>query len=185
MEINLTNHLLIAMPTLKDETFARTVTYICEHTEQGAMGLVINRASELKMHDILSHLNIQEQSLVAGEQQIYMGGPVQPERGFVLHSSDKVWNTTLRISEQICVTASRDILEAMANDQGPQRSLIALGYAGWAGGQLEREISANSWLSVPLHEAILFELPDEERWQAAARLLGVDLTLLSAAIGHA
>jgi putative transcriptional regulator len=181
----LTNQFLIAMPSMADQNFSQTVTYICEHNEGGAMGIVVNRPMELHLNDILQQLDIADAASILGEEVIYIGGPVQPERGFVLHSGDKSWDSTLRITPQISVTTSRDILESIAAGEGPDNRLIALGYAGWAGGQLEEEISANSWLSGPADSQILFHMPPEKRWRAAAQLLGVDLDLLSSDVGHA
>jgi putative transcriptional regulator len=181
----LTNQFLIAMPSLDDQNFSQTVTYICEHNDDGAMGIVVNRPMELHLNDILQQLDIADAASILGEEVIYVGGPVQPERGFVLHTGDKRWDSTLRITPQISVTTSRDILESIAAGEGPENRLIALGYAGWAGGQLEEEISANSWLSGPADPEILFQLPPEKRWRAAAQLLGVDLDLLSSDVGHA
>jgi putative transcriptional regulator len=181
----LTNQFLIAMPSMADQNFSHTITYICEHNDEGAMGIVVNRPMELHLNDILHQLDIADAASVLGEEVIYIGGPVQPERGFVLHSGDKSWDSTLRITPQISVTTSRDILESIAAGEGPEQRLIALGYAGWAGGQLEQEISANSWLSGPADTQILFHMPPEKRWRAAAQLLGVDLDLLSSDVGHA
>ena len=182
---NLTNHFLIAMPGLRDPNFARTVTYICEHTEKGAMGIVVNRPLELSLADVLEHMNIASAAPDIGTQPVYLGGPVDNERGFVLHTRTAPWSSTLKVTNGIYITTSRDILEAMARGEGPERTLVALGYAGWASGQLENEMQDNAWLSGPSDIAVLFDLPAEERWAAAARLLGVDLTLLSAEAGHA
>jgi len=182
---NLTNHFLIAMPGLMDSNFRRTVTYICEHSEGGAMGIVLNRPTELQLDDILGQLEIESSDPESGARPIYVGGPVQTERGFVLHADDSEWDSTLHVSPGISVTTSRDILEAMACGEGPKKSLIALGYAGWDQGQLEEELGANAWLSGPADQQIIFDLPAEQRWQAAARLLGVDLNLLSGETGHA
>ena len=182
---NLTNQFLIAMPGLRDPNFARTVTYICEHSEKGAMGIVVNRPLELSLGDVLEHMKITDPAPGIGDQPVYLGGPVDNERGFVLHTKTAPWSSTLKVTNGIYITTSRDILEAMARGEGPERTLVALGYAGWAGGQLESELQDNAWLSGPSDIRILFELPAEERWAAAARLLGVDLTLLSAEAGHA
>lgn len=182
---NLTNHFLIAMPGLKDSNFFHTVTYICEHNDDGAMGIVLNRPTDLQLNDILEQLDIPPGNQPAGAQPIYLGGPVQTERGFVLHSSEREWDSTLRITPRISVTTSRDILVSIAEQQGPDKTFVALGYAGWAEGQLEGELSANAWLSGPADERIIFELAPEKRWSAAADLLGVDLNLLSGEIGHA
>jgi putative transcriptional regulator len=181
----LTNQLLIAMPSLEDPNFSRTVTYICEHGEHGAMGIVLNRPTNLRLADVLQHMEIDGASDAAGGQIVYLGGPVEEERGFVLHTPATQWDSTLAITAEISITTSRDILEAMARDRGPRRTLVALGYAGWGAGQLEQEIQQNAWLSGPADSSILFELPAEERWEAAARLLGVDVHLLSSEAGHA
>ncbi len=182
---NLTNHLLIAMPGLADGNFHHTVTYICEHDDQGAMGIVINRPSGLHLGDILDQLDITDGLAQQSEQIIYTGGPVQIERGFVLHTHDGRWDSTLAITPTTSITTSRDILAAIAQGKGPDKSLIALGYAGWAGGQLEEEIKSNHWLNGPAEEQIIFDLPSNDRWQAAAQALGVDINLLSGDTGHA
>ncbi len=184
-EQSLTNHFLIAMPGLEDPNFSRTVTYICEHSTQGSMGIVVNRPMDLPLSSMLDQLDIEITQPQSTQQRIYMGGPVQTDRGFVLHSGQQLWDSTLQITAGVSVTTSRDILEAIATGRGPEHTFVALGYAGWAGGQLETEMSANSWLSGPADDKILFELPAEQRWKAAARLLGVDLDLLSGQAGHA
>jgi putative transcriptional regulator len=181
----LKNQLLIAMPSLEDPNFSRTVTYICEHGEQGAMGIVLNRPTELCLADVLKHMDIGGDLGDAGEQIVFLGGPVEEERGFVLHSHTAPWDSTLAVNEELSVTTSRDILEAMARGDGPAHTLVALGYAGWGAGQLEREIQDNAWLSGPADQSILFDLPPDQRWKAAARLLGVDVNLLSSEAGHA
>jgi len=182
---SLTNHFLIAMPGLQDPNFSRTVTYVCEHTEQGAMGIVINRPMEIRLGEVLAQLEIASSDQRTLDTLVYLGGPVQPDRGFVLHSAGEGFDSTLSITPEISVTTSRDVLEAIADGKGPDHKLVALGYAGWGGGQLEEEMSANSWLSGPADEEIIFSLPAEARWQAAAHLLGVDLNLLSGEAGHA
>ena len=184
-ETNLTNHFLIAMPGLEDPNFFHTVTYICEHTSDGAMGIVINRPMDLHLADIFEQLEIEITSRGIKEQPVYLGGPVQSDRGFVLHDSSTTWNSTLKITPEISVTTSLDILEAIASDKGPAESLIALGYAGWGAGQLESELAQNAWLSGPAKSDIIFQRDSQERWQAAADLLGVDLNLLSSDTGHA
>lgn len=182
---SLTNHFLIAMPGLADPNFARTVTYVCEHSDQGAMGIVINRPLEVKLGELLQQLYIGTINARVGDAPVYQGGPVQPERGFVLHSAGMSFDSTLNITPEISVTTSRDVLEAIASGQGPRQTLIALGYAGWGGGQLEQEMSANAWLSGPASTDIIFRLDSASRWLAAAQLLGVDLNLLSGEAGHA
>ena len=182
---SLKNQLLIAMPTLQDPNFSRTVTYICEHGEHGAMGIVINRPTELRLLDVLQHMDIGGDFGASGDQTVYLGGPVEEERGFVLHTHTAPWDSTLSIDDDISITTSRDILEAMAEGGGPQQTLVALGYAGWGAGQLEQELQQNAWLSGPVDKSILFDLPPEQRWEAAARLLGVDVNLMSSEAGHA
>jgi putative transcriptional regulator len=182
----LSNHFLIAMPQLRDPNFARTVTYLCEHNPEGAMGLVINRPmSDLHLGDMLEQLDIPTDDPRVKQTTVYVGGPVQPDRGFVLHSSGKRWDSTLEINTELSLTTSRDILESIAAGEGPPQALIALGYAGWASGQLEDELGANAWLSGPAETDIIFRLAPESRWRAAAGLLGVDLNLLSGEAGHA
>lgn len=184
-ESNLTNHFLIAMPALHDPNFFHTVTYICEHNVNGAMGIVINRPMEMKLSDIFEHMQIDNTDQDSGSQQIFNGGPVEEERGFILHNYSQSWDSTLRITEELAITTSKDILEAIASDNGPEKSLVALGYAGWGQGQLENEMAENSWLSGPADTRIIFDLPIEQRWQAAAESIGVDLNLISTGMGHA
>ena len=182
---SLTNHFLIAMPGLKDPNFSRTVTYVCEHTDQGTMGIVINRPMEIHLGEVLSQLDIETSDPSVLETTIFLGGPVQSDRGFVLHTAGLSFDSTLNITPEMSVTTSRDVLEAIAAGNGPPRRLIALGYAGWAGGQLEQEMGANSWLSGPADTDIIFDMASSERWQASARLLGVDPNLMSGEAGHA
>ncbi|SDY26180.1 putative transcriptional regulator [Allochromatium warmingii] len=182
---SLTNHLLIAMPRLQDPNFARTVTYICEHTEQGAMGIVINRPLDVKLRALFTQLKIPFVHQGIGDTPVYQGGPVQTDRGFVLHTGGYSYDSTLNITPDISVTTSRDILEAIASGDGPEQALIALGYAGWGSGQLEQEMSANAWLNGPASNDILFRLDPSARWMASAQLLGVDLNLMSGEAGHA
>lgn len=182
---SLTNHFLIAMPGLADPNFYHTVTYICEHNSNGALGIVINRPLNTRLGEILEHLDIKATTPRIADQTVYLGGPVQPERGFVVHRPLGEWDATLKITNNLGVSSSRDILAAIADGNGPDRTLIALGYAGWGAGQLEQEIAQNAWLSGPADDHILFDLPVERRWSAAAQLLGVDLNLLSSDAGHA
>ena len=181
----LADHFLIAMPRLADPNFFHTVTYLCEHNAEGALGIVINRPLNLSLREVLQHMDLEPATEAIGRQPIYLGGPVQQERGFVLHRPLGDWEATLKVSEDIGVTSSRDILMAIAAGQGPEQSLIALGYAGWGAGQLEQEMAAKTWLSGPADRRIVFELPHAQRWEAAAARLGVDLNLLSSEAGHA
>ncbi|OQW95188.1 MAG: hypothetical protein BWK79_03320 [Beggiatoa sp. IS2] len=181
----LTNHFLIAMPNLSDPNFFRTVTYICMHNEDGAMGIVINRPMDnVELGEVLEHMKIEATDPTVQHLPVFEGGPVRRERGFVIHEPLGQWDAMLMIDNSIGVTTSRDILGAIATGKGPQRILIALGYAGWAAGQLERELADNAWLSTPADKQVIFNTPTEKRWQAAAAQLGIDLRLLSGEAGH-
>ena len=182
---NLTNHFIIAMPSLLDDNFNQTFTYICEHNENGSFGLVINRKTDITFDEVIHQMEIKTGDSIAHNKSIYHGGPVQQERGFILHQPLGEWSSSLKINDHLSLTTSRDILEAIAIDEGPEQSIITLGYAGWSPGQLEQEIAANTWLSCPADEQIIFNIPTEKRWQAAANLLGIDLQLLSSDAGHA
>lgn len=181
-----TNHFLIAMPALTDPHFAHTVTYICEHNHEGAMGIIINRPLTITVGEIFEQMHI---STVEGnpliQQPIFLGGPVQRERGFVIHQPIGNWEASLAVTDTIGITTSRDILIAMAQGNGPKRSLIALGYSGWGAGQLEQEMMNNVWLSGTADLRVIFEMQVERRWHTAAMLLGVDLNFLSGEVGHA
>lgn len=181
---SLRDHFLIAMPGLNESSFAHTVTYICEHSDKGAMGVVINAATPMLLKEIFSQMDLDDLG-GQGDQIVMSGGPVQPERGFVLHSSETKWQSTLEVSPEISLTASRDIIAAMAEGRGPKQTLITLGYAGWGEGQLEAEIAANSWLTVPADKDIIFNTPLEQRWAAAANSLGIDVNLMPVSAGHA
>ncbi len=182
---NLTSHFIIAMPSLMDANFNQTVAYICEHNEDGAFGVVINRKSDITFNDIIFHMDIAPRERHSPHENIYHGGPMQQDCGFILHHSAGKWASSLEINDQLTLTTSRDVLEAIARNEGPEQAIIALGYAGWLPGQLEQEMADNAWLSCPADEQIIFEVPAEQRWQAAADLLGIDLQLLSHEAGHA
>jgi len=181
----LTNQFLVAMPTMDDPNFRETVTYICEHSEQGALGIIINRPMNVVLEDVLKQLALKAEDSDTAASPVYLGGPVQTERGFVIHEPMGEWEATLKVTDSIGVTTSRDILEALAAGGGPRRCVVALGYAGWTAGQLEEEVKGNAWLTVPADSRIIFDTPPELRWQSAAKLLGVDMTLLSGDAGHA
>jgi putative transcriptional regulator len=181
----LTNQFLIAMPSMGDGHFAQTVTFIWEHNAEGALGIIINRPLQMRLADVFEQLKMPLAPGVSGEQAILQGGPVQTDRGFVVHHAGGQWEHTRQVSSRIQVTTSPDILDAMARGTGPQTAIVALGYAGWAAGQLEDEIVQNAWLTVPCDERILFETPYEQRWHAAAQLLGIDLTTIIPHAGHA
>jgi putative transcriptional regulator len=181
----LTNQFLIAMPGMQDPNFHRTLTLLCEHSAKGAMGIVVNRPAELVLGDILDQLSYNTGSEILYRLPVYQGGPMQPERGFVIHNDASVWDSTLAVSAQISVTTSRDILEAIAKGEGPSQFLMALGYAGWGPGQLEHELIENVWLNGPVNEEILFRAPADQRLSLAASQLGIDFNLISVEAGHA
>lgn len=181
----LRNHFLIAMPTLNDVNFARTVTFICEHNQDGAMGIIINRPLNIALEEILQHIKVKGCPQKGGAIPICLGGPIQQNRGFVLHHPVGHWETTLVVGDELGITTSCDILNAIAQGQGPQQTLIALGYAGWESNQLEQELAENAWLSAPASSKIIFDTPYEQRWKAAAALVGVNLSNLSGEVGHA
>jgi len=179
---SLRNQFLIAMPQMRDPNFDGTVTYICDHNEHGAMGIIINRPLELRLGEILGQLELGGQDI---DRPIYGGGPVQMERGFVLHSPQGEWQSSLQISEGVCLTTSKDILAALAEEKGPEENLVALGYAGWGAGQLEQEITENCWLTCPSSEEILFHTHYSKKFDTAIALLGFDPSQLSDQAGHA
>ncbi|HVC02822.1 MAG TPA: YqgE/AlgH family protein [Steroidobacteraceae bacterium] len=181
----LTNQLLIAMPALGDPNFAQVVALVCDHGPRGALALIVNKPLPMRMGEIFDQLEIPIESSPLAERRVLRGGPMQTERGFVVHPAGAEWDSTLKVSDRIHVTHSRDVLVAMARGEGPTDAVVALGYAGWDGGQLEEEIRANAWLNAPLDRGIIFDLPYEARWQAAGRLLGVDLARISPMSGHA
>lgn len=183
--LSLANQLLIALPSLADSNFARTVTLICQHDGKSAMGLVINRASEYKLGDVFEQMGIDGGDERMRERVVLAGGPVHPERGFVLHDGDRGWDSSLRVVPGLYVTTSRDVLEAMARGDGPPRSTVVLGCAGWDAGQLEQELADNSWLTAESDPELIFHMPLESRWLAAAGRIGVDLRLMTDYSGHA
>jgi putative transcriptional regulator len=181
----LNNQFLIAMPGMSDPNFAQTVTLVCEHGPQGALGIVINRPLTMTLGEVFAQLGLDATRSRVNESPVLQGGPVQTDRGFVLHSPGRSWDSTLAFSERLHLTTSRDILDALARGEGPEQAVVALGYAGWDAGQLEAEMAQNAWLTVPADERLLFDTPATERWQAAGRLLGVNLLHLSSDAGHA
>ena len=182
---SLANNLLVAMPTLAGGGFEQSVTLICEHSDRGALGIVLNKPLDMKLGDVLAQMKLEPMAATTAAQPVLRGGPVHTDRGFVLHRPGGEWDSTHRISDCIQVTTSRAVLAAMARGEGPRDAFVALGYAGWEPGQLEREILDNSWLSVPMHEPLVFEVPFEQRWQAAWQLLGVHSSRVSPVAGHA
>ena len=188
--VNLTGHLLIAMPGMTDPFFSKSVTFICTHNQDGAMGVMINRPTDLSYETLFEKIKVELAQSALADNTVLYGGPVQPERGFVLHEHSGEWDSTLSIAENTALTTSKDILELVAMGTGPKKMLLALGYAGWTAGQLEQEIAANSWLSVQakdgetLHK-ILFECKAEDKLNASLALLGVNPAMLSDVAGHA
>ncbi|MDH5485593.1 MAG: YqgE/AlgH family protein [Gammaproteobacteria bacterium] len=179
------NQFLIAMPALQDPNFSHTVTLLCDHSHEGAMGLIINRPTSLNLGGLAAQLGIDIGDPDMANVPVYHGGPVQPEQGFILHSPIGEWDSTMEINPQLAMTVSQDIIEAIALGVGPKHFLIALGYAGWGAGQLEEEIATNAWLNSPADNQIIFSTPVDERWQAATSILGIDLNQLSNDVGHA
>jgi putative transcriptional regulator len=181
----LTHHFLIAMHNMADPYFARTLTYICEHNDQGALGIVVNRPIDMTLQALFERLSLNLKNNTMADAPIYFGGPVQTDRGFVLHLPAGEWQSTLKVRDVIGLTTSKDILEAVGRGEGPAKMLVSLGYAGWSAGQLEHEITQNAWLTVEAKDAIIFDLPAEERHAAALKLLGLDYARLADQAGHA
>jgi putative transcriptional regulator len=180
----LNNQFIIAMPGLADPNFFHTVTYLCQHNEEGALGIVVNRSAEMKLGEIFKQMKIRVTSPWAAETLVFAGGPVQQERGFVLHTAGGGWDATMAVSESVSLTTSRDVIEAIAAGKGPEQYLVALGYAGWGEGQLEQEILANAWLNTPYSKYVLFDTPINKRWRAAAEQIGIDINQLTTQAGH-
>ena len=187
--IDLTNQFLIAMPGMADETFAGTVVYLCEHNEKGALGLVINKPIDIKLKNLFEKVELALDREELGEQPVFFGGPVQTERGFVLHEKlgggRGQYNSTLSVPGGLEMTTSKDVLEAMADGAGPTKVLVTLGYSGWQAGQLEDEIGRNGWLTVGADPTVIFDTPIEQRYDRAVALLGIDPRMLSQEAGHA
>jgi putative transcriptional regulator len=185
--LNLANHFLIAMPSMQDPVFGGTVVYVCEHNENGVLGVVINKPTDMTMEVLFERIDLE---VTAGREQltsqpIMFGGPVQDDRGFVLHTPGARYSSSLKVTDEVAFTTSIDVLEAVAKGSGPQRMLVSIGYSGWSPGQLEDEISRNGWLTVHADPSILFDLPIEERYVAAMKLLGIDPLMLTSEAGHA
>ncbi|MBE9567883.1 MAG: YqgE/AlgH family protein [Proteobacteria bacterium] len=182
---NFTGHFLIAMPSLDDGFFNQAVTYICEHDDSGCFGVIINQETTVTLKEIIQQMGIETGENYHEDQPVFVGGPVDQGRGFILHRPVGNWQSSLQVSNNIALTTSKDILEALANGTGPEDNIVALGYAGWSAGQLEDEMANNTWLNCPADEQIIFDTPPAERWKAAAQLIGIDLSLLSNDAGHA
>ncbi|BCF89434.1 conserved hypothetical protein [Paraburkholderia caribensis] len=184
--INLTNQFLIAMPNMADPTFSGTVVYLCDHSERGALGLVINRPTDIDLQALFNRIDLKLEIEPLLHVPVYFGGPVQTERGFVLHdASESTYTSSMQVPGGLEMTTSKDVLEAVASGKGPQRFLLTLGHAGWGAGQLEDEISKNGWLTVQADPKIVFDVPAEERFEAALALLGISSSMLSGEAGHA
>ena len=192
--INLTHHFLIAMPGLEDETFAKSVVYLCEHSERGALGLVINKPSDINLQSLLQKVDLDLRRQDLTDTPVFQGGPVQTERGFVLHDAmqadsekpeDSGYSSTLSIPGGLEMTTSKDVHEALSTGAGPRRVLVTLGYASWGEGQLESELAENTWLTVGADPSVIFDTPIGQRWDRALGLLGLQAWMLSPDAGHA
>lgn len=181
---SLQNHFLIAMPRMEDPNFNASITYLCQHNEEGAMGIILNRPSNILLGDIFEQLDFDSNSKNS-DNDVFQGGPVQLERGFVLHNDSVDWDSTFPITQDIRLTTSKDILNALAQDQGPKQFFIALGYAGWGAGQLEQEIAENTWLTCQASPEILFNTPTKDKYTKALATLGINAGQLSSQAGHA
>ena len=182
--LDLTDHFLIAMPGMTDPIFSKCLLYVCEHHEQGALGLVVNRPMAMNLDAMLLELGMTATGPELENIPIYFGGPVEMERGFILHEPVGQWQSTIPVTDTLGLTTSKDILEALGKGEGPRHALIALGYSGWAPGQLEYELSQNTWLSTKSSTEIIFDTPPEERMPAVFRLMGIDMAQLSESPGH-
>ncbi|MCY7296118.1 YqgE/AlgH family protein [Alteromonas sp. a30] len=186
MHKSLQNHLLIATPSQEGSYFSRSVAYLFEHNEKGAMGIVVNQLAGMSLEELMKMTETSgEVDRFRADNPVMMGGPVSRDRGFILHSTQVGWNSSLRLNSEIMITTSKDILDVIGNDNGPEDSIVALGYAGWDAGQLERELEENSWLTVEADKEILFKTPIEDKWQAAINKIGIDIWRLSPHVGHA
>lgn len=183
--LDLSHHLLIAMPTLADDNFRQTVTYVCEHGEQGALGVIVNRPLTATLGDLLARVGLKPATDAVAGRPVYGGGPVQTNACLILHRPLGRWDSTLPVTDEIGLTGSMDLLTDIAEGAGPDDFMVCLGYAGWGAGQLERELADNAWLTVPGCIEVLFDVPVDQRWRAAAASIGVDLALLSNRPGHA
>jgi putative transcriptional regulator len=188
-ELNLANHFLIAMPSMLDPVFGGTVIYLCEHNASGALGIIINKPTDMTMDVLFDRIDLKLEIMTnhapIGKKPVMFGGPVQVERGFVLHSPLEQFSSMMKVTEEVALTTSKDVLEAVASGAGPERILVSLGCAGWSAGQLEEEIAKNGWLTVSADPNIIFDMPIEERFAAAMKLLGIDPMMLAGEAGHA
>lgn len=185
MDLNLSRHFLIAMPHLSDPIFSRALAFVCEHSERGAMGVIVNRPLGMTLSTLFEQIDVPLHRPDVADLPVCFGGPVQTDRGFVLHEPLGSWQSTLTVSDEMGLTTSKDVLLAVGDGGGPQRMFVSLGYAGWEAGQLETEIGRNDWLTVEADPKVIFDLPPDERYDAALKLLGIDLAMLSEEAGHA
>jgi putative transcriptional regulator len=185
LDTSLTNHLLIAMPSHTDQTFAKSVIYICEHQIQGTVGLIINRPMRFPLGLVFDQLNIEPIQVELNHKPLLFGGPVQPERGFVIHRPVGEWRSSLALREGVTITTSNDIIRAIAQNNGPKDVLVTLGYVGWGSEQLDKEILDNAWLVCPYSPELLYDVPFEERWEYAGLSIGVKMNQLISSVGHA
>ncbi|WP_263768381.1 YqgE/AlgH family protein [Propionivibrio soli] len=183
--VNLTDHFLIAMPAMEDPYFSKSLIYIAEHNDQGALGIIVNRPIDMDLGTLLEKIDVQLESSDLARQPVLFGGPVQTDRGFVLHRPVGEWQSTLAVNEDVGLTTSKDVLQAVARVGRPRELMVTLGYSGWGAGQLEQELAKNAWLTVPADQSILFDLPYEDRLPKAMEILGVDITNLADNAGHA
>lgn len=185
MITSLANHMLIAMPSLDDPNFKRAVIYVCEHQDEGSVGLIINQPMSFPLGFVFEQLQIEPIRVEMNRLPLLYGGPVQPERGFVIHRPLGGWRSSLSLTDEVTVTTSNDIIRAIATDTGPKDVLVTLGYSGWGEHQLEKEVMDNIWLVCPYKQELLYEVPFEDRWTYAASLIGVRMDQLSSDAGHA
>jgi len=183
--LNLTDHFLIAMPAMDDPYFSKSLIYIAEHNDQGALGIIVNRPINMTLASLFEKIEVPFESPELANLPVFFGGPVQTDRGFVLHRPIGAWQSTLVVNQEVGLTSSRDVLQAVARDGQPHEIMVSLGYSGWGGGQLEHELAQNAWLTVPAEPFILFDLPYEERLPSAMEMLGIDFINLSEKAGHA
>lgn len=183
--MNLTDHFLIAMPAMDDPYFSKSLIYIAEHNDQGALGLIVNRPIDMTLATLFEKIEIPIESTELANLPVFFGGPVQTDRGFVLHRPIGDWQSTLAVNQDVGLTSSRDVLQSVAREGKPHEVLVTLGYSGWGAGQLESELAQNSWLSVPASPHILFDIPYEERLPSAMEILGIDFANLAVTAGHA
>lgn len=186
---SLVNQFLIAMPALDDSYFSRSLIYVCEHDDEGAMGLIINKNTDIAINKVLLEMHIEDEEddldFQLDSQKVMSGGPVQTDRGFILHNGEQKWSSSLQLQDQISVTTSKDILENLSNENGPEKYIMALGYSGWSAGQLEQELIDNTWLTIDAEPDLLFDVPVEQRWEKAVQKLGISPEQLTAFSGHA